>query len=305
MVNEFVSIVIPVYNTEDYLEECLNSVLAQTYQNWECIIVDDGSTDNTKSIAERYAKMDARFIVFSQKNGGASKARNFGIDRAKGDYVAFLDSDDVWFSHHLSHLMDKIYRCGVDFAYGRSYLIENNIYTQKFTKSQEVKFGVLTGKGIIAHFLKHNDVDTPAVVCKKQVLLECNKFSFDKNAEDLYAWLSILFNGRIFYSSEEVTLYVRIRDNSTSSVDRSCTKEVLEIMTLFKDKIQNLSLNYDDYFKYWAERYVRIDRKRSHYIKVIEYIHSLEPKYFPFLNKIAKYLPRKVLKIIVLRKLSK
>ena len=89
-----VSIIIPVYNVGKYLRVCLDSVLNQSFTDWEAICVNDGSTDGSASILEEYAKLDGRFTVIAQANGGLSAARNTGLDAAQGDYILFLDSDD-------------------------------------------------------------------------------------------------------------------------------------------------------------------------------------------------------------------
>ncbi len=89
-----ISIIIPVYNVEKYLARCLDSVLGQTFQNWEAICINDGSPDNSIEILNNYAKKDSRFKIIDQKNGGISKARNAGIQKVTGDYILFLDSDD-------------------------------------------------------------------------------------------------------------------------------------------------------------------------------------------------------------------
>ncbi len=90
-----VSIIVPIYNTAKYLDACLNSILKQTYQNLEIILIDDGSTDDTPKIIDNYAKKDKRIIVFHQKNRGQSAARNVGLSKATGDYISFIDSDDT------------------------------------------------------------------------------------------------------------------------------------------------------------------------------------------------------------------
>lgn len=89
-----VSIIIPVYNVEKYLRRCLDSVLGQTFPDWEAICVNDGSPDGSRAIVEEYAKADPRFILYDKPNGGLSDARNFGLSKAGGEYVVFLDSDD-------------------------------------------------------------------------------------------------------------------------------------------------------------------------------------------------------------------
>lgn len=88
------SVIIPVYNCERYLKECLDSIRAQTFKDFEAICVDDGSTDSTAAILEEFAALDPRFKVIHQPNGGQGKARNTGLDNAKGDYIAFVDADD-------------------------------------------------------------------------------------------------------------------------------------------------------------------------------------------------------------------
>ena len=101
------SIIIPVYNVESFLRECLDSVLKQTFPDWEAICVNDGSTDQSASILEEYSEKDIRFKIISQANGGLSSARNSGLKVAKGDYVLFLDSDDWLESDALAVLAEN------------------------------------------------------------------------------------------------------------------------------------------------------------------------------------------------------
>ena len=89
-----ISVIIPVYNTEKYLRRCLDSIVAQTCENFECILVDDGSTDDSGKICDEYADKDSRFKAYHNENGGPSKERNFGLEHSKGEYVLFIDSDD-------------------------------------------------------------------------------------------------------------------------------------------------------------------------------------------------------------------
>ena len=90
-----ISIIVPVYNVEDYLRQCLDSIIAQTFTEWECILVDDGSKDNSGSICDEYAQKDNRFIVIHKPNGGVSSARNIGLEQARGEWVFFSDADDL------------------------------------------------------------------------------------------------------------------------------------------------------------------------------------------------------------------
>ena len=100
-----VSIIIPVYKVEKYLPNCIESILRQTFKDFELILVDDGSPDNCGEICEEYAQKDSRIKVVHQPNGGLSAARNSGIDIAKGDYLTFIDSDDFVFPHYLEILV--------------------------------------------------------------------------------------------------------------------------------------------------------------------------------------------------------
>lgn len=103
-----ISIVVPVYNVAPYLRECLDSVLAQTFTDWECLCIDDGSTDDSGAILDEYAQKDPRFRVLHKKNGGVGSARNCGITNAHGDYILFLDGDDALVPGSLNLLMGVI-----------------------------------------------------------------------------------------------------------------------------------------------------------------------------------------------------
>ena len=92
--DSLISIIIPVYNVEKYLRRCVDSVLGQTYDKLEIILVDDGSTDNSGRICDEYREKDQRIIVIHKENGGLSEARNFGIEKSSGEYISFVDSDD-------------------------------------------------------------------------------------------------------------------------------------------------------------------------------------------------------------------
>lgn len=90
-----ISVIIPIYNTDKYLALCLDSLLAQSFKDWECLLINDGSKDNSSEICDTYVKKDSRFKVFHTENAGVSSARNLGIDNSKGTYLAFIDSDDT------------------------------------------------------------------------------------------------------------------------------------------------------------------------------------------------------------------
>ena len=122
-----INIILPVYNVQTYLPQCLDSILAQSYSNWEALLIDDGSLDCSGTICDEYAGRDMRFRVFHKENGGAASAKNIGLDYVTGQYVAFLDSDDYVEPHWLETLVTAaetyqadIVECGFDKVY-RNY----------------------------------------------------------------------------------------------------------------------------------------------------------------------------------------
>lgn len=111
-----ISVIIPVYNSVERLETALRSVMAQSFTDWECIVVDDGSTDGSAAVCDRFAECDSRFRVIHQDNGGVSSARNRGLDSASGEFIAFADSDDELCGRYLEALYSAISRDGADLA---------------------------------------------------------------------------------------------------------------------------------------------------------------------------------------------
>ena len=130
-----VSIIVPIYNAEKYLRECLDSIIAQTFTDWELILVDDGSTDSSGSIAESYARSNPKIKVIHVENGGLSWARNHGIDMARGDYLMFVDADDALYPDSIRLLMEAMNREGADIASGdfEEGVDFHNVSTAKFS----------------------------------------------------------------------------------------------------------------------------------------------------------------------------
>ena len=111
-----ISVIVPAYNAEKYLKQCIESVQQQTYQDWELLVIDDGSKDGTRRKAEQFAAGDDRIRVLHKKNGGVSSARNLGLQVAKGDYIAFLDVDDHFVPQCLETLWAALHQAGADSA---------------------------------------------------------------------------------------------------------------------------------------------------------------------------------------------
>lgn len=145
------SIIIPAYNVADYLENCVESILKQTYDNYEIIIVDDGSTDETGKVADELLKQSKQINVVHQSNGGASKARNTGMKRATGDYILFLDGDDFWSdSHFLKQIASELTIELVDvIIFGYSYYYDNEIKESPISRLKDLgeatNFGLFNG----------------------------------------------------------------------------------------------------------------------------------------------------------------
>ena len=102
-----ISVIIPLYNTGRYIGECLDSILAQSYGDYECIVVDDGSTDDGGRIADSFALRDSRFKIYHTDNRGVSAARNLGLEKARGEFVVFVDSDDTVENSYLASLINN------------------------------------------------------------------------------------------------------------------------------------------------------------------------------------------------------
>jgi glycosyltransferase involved in cell wall biosynthesis len=138
MKNPLVSILIPLYNAEKYLAECLDSVLAQTYSKIEIIIVDDGSTDHSLSIAREYEKKYNYIKVFTQKNCGAASARNKAFFYSKGDYIQYLDADDIMHPDKIANQIEYLRLCGFDFK-----IVANSKWAKFFSSIENASFPAL------------------------------------------------------------------------------------------------------------------------------------------------------------------
>ena len=138
--NQTVSIIVPIYNKEKYLEKCLDSILGQTYSAVEIILVDDGSTDGSLNICQRYAQKDTRILVYTKKNGGVSSARNLGLEKCTGSYLSFVDPDDFVHPEYVERLKDALDKTGAVIAYCRMLDIweENTSLDEKLSGETHV-----------------------------------------------------------------------------------------------------------------------------------------------------------------------
>jgi teichuronic acid biosynthesis glycosyltransferase TuaG len=228
--NDLVSVIMPAYNAEKFLPETIDSVLKQSYQNWELIIVDDESNDGTAALIKEYQSKDHRIKYFWQKNGRQGKARNHGIREAKGKYLAFLDADDVWLADKLQRQLKLINDFNVDLVFGYSYLIEGDQRTEK-------KIG--RGKGLYQHndaisfLVNHDAFIMSTVLCKAEVVLKAGSFIENREiqyCEDWHLYIKLAFNGVSMYTDGEVVSYYRISDMSACSVESEATTKLLKAL---------------------------------------------------------------------------
>ena len=147
---ELISVIIPVYKVEKYINRCVESVLVQNYHNIEVILVDDGSPDNCGIICDKYAETDSRIKVIHKKNGGLSDARNAGLDIATGQYICFIDSDDYIEKDMLKDMYDNIVRTGADITICNYCAVDNEGHKQ--WESEDISDGEWTEKEFWKNF---------------------------------------------------------------------------------------------------------------------------------------------------------
>lgn len=204
-----VSIVMPAYNCEKYIVGAINSVLAQTYQNWELLVIDDESKDNTFKIVNEFGDKDSRIRpIKNKKNMGVSATRNRGIEIAVGEWVAFLDSDDMWSPAKLEKQLNLAKQNSAEFLFtGSSYI---NIEGELFKGISEVPEKVSYKK------LRNQNVIPCSSVLIKKRFFDNIKMEKDEIHEDYAVWLRVLKTGVIAYGVNEPLLIYRISRNSKS-----------------------------------------------------------------------------------------
>lgn len=221
-----ISIIVPVYNAEKYLENCLKSILEQTYTNLEIILVDDGSKDNSANICDEYAKKDERIKVVHEQNGGVSKARNTGIDIATGKYLMFIDADDFYEKNSCEVLYNEISSKDADYVIGN--YIHTNSAGEKWPKAlfdTEVYNNFeLSIKDYRKSFFVMNSVVWNKIF-KKEFIEKYNlRFVEGAIAEDAIFSIFCYVNAKKAYYISNVVYNYRQNENN-SSISTNCTKE--------------------------------------------------------------------------------
>ena len=234
-----VSIVVPVYNTAEYLPACLDSILAQSFTDFELILVDDGSTDDSLRICEAYAFRDARIRVFHQQNAGVSAARNLGVEQAQGDWLCYVDSDDVVLPAYLQDMLEA--------ADAEDCLVMGNISDSRM-KGLITSDVVLEGETMVRYMLSHNILNLSGPVAKlynRATLVRYGiRFPQDIHyGEDLLYFLQYLNHiGRVAFRQSEL-YQVTMREGSLSrgyypfESEYACFETCLSEMTTFASRL--------------------------------------------------------------------
>lgn len=254
---EQISIIIPVYNVEKYLPECIESVLHQTYKNLQIILVDDGSTDSSGSICERYSEEDDRIFVLHKKNGGLSDARNAGLSRATGEYIYYLDSDDFLEPNTIRILLDCMHRT-------QANIILSNYYYQYADneKAAETVFReevVLNNRDAMKALIEGN-IQTFA--WGKLISSEIAKkylFPKDRLFEDHYWTHFVIGDADRIAIVPQALVYYRQRQDSISY---TFTLKRLDVLDGWMNRKAFLEQNYPELVelceKRYAEQYVNL-----------------------------------------------
>jgi|SRR5690554_4645151 len=214
-----ISIIIPVYNRQELVKDALDSVLAQTYQAWECIVIDDGSTDDTWAVLEQYAKKDARIKIHKRHRDpkGAPTCRNIGMELSEGEYLMFLDSDDLLVEDCLSYRVDKIELNPNNSA----WIFNTGIFHHAIGDSEVIWNKLITENDDVVRFLNQDmPWHTSGPIWKNDNLLK-----FNESAQSFQDWefhLRFLIQEQNYFKdpSEKITVYYR-KDNLKPSISKN------------------------------------------------------------------------------------
>ncbi|MBM3703409.1 MAG: glycosyltransferase family 2 protein, partial [Actinobacteria bacterium] len=215
-----VSVIIPTYNRDKYITLAIDSVLNQTFKDYEIIVIDDGSTDNTQIVLKPYRD---KIIYIYQKNSGVSAARNAGIRIAKGEWLAFLDSDDEWQPTYLTSQMSRVKEIPEAVMHvTNSIMMENDGRMINTFEKKGLSFKFRQNKGLliddpIAFVIKYHITNLPCTIIKKNTFLETGMFDETINiAEDTDKLLRVALKGSLGIWNEPLVLFYRRSENNNS-----------------------------------------------------------------------------------------
>lgn len=254
-----ISIIVPVYNAEKQISKCIESIISQTYSNWELILVNDGSQDNSRSVCNFFAQKDNRIKVINKINGGASSARNAGIKISQGKYICFIDSDDYVGNKYIEDLITPyIQGSNTIIICGMTILVKNtkSYFTYNDCEIRDNLFESLSKTSFFQH-------GGPTSKLYLRSIIETNNIYFDEklcNYEDLIFNLSYIEHiDRIIYSSS--TQYVYVTDNSNQSHKLNGIDNEIYLLNSYKTLI-NRYKNQDitamkDYINHYIFRIIK------------------------------------------------
>lgn len=215
-----ISVIVPVYNAGLYLRKCVESILSQTYPNFELILVDDGSYDDSLQICKAYQHKDERIKVFSKDNGGPSEARNYGVQQSTGGYISFIDADDIVHPDYLKVLINLVKQENCDISAVKLKIVKENVVINKKIHGKIKRFNNVEA---VKNMLYQKDFDTsPCALLVKRSIIEQNPFPIGKFHEDDYTVYKYFLNANVICLFTGVLYYYVQREsgimNSTGKV---------------------------------------------------------------------------------------
>ena len=253
---KLISIIVPVYNAEKTIKKCIDSILIQTYTNFELILINDGSKDNSLNILKKYENLDKRVIVISQENSGVSVTRNNGISVAKGDYIAFVDSDDYIAENALEILANEIEKNNkLDIVISGFYIVKNDTYKYLNTILENKIFNNLD---FLLNEKLFKFISTPWGKIYKREIIKDNNIKFDKNlslGEDTIFVLEYLKYIKNVKFINEGLFFINETEGSLSRRNRL---DIFENIMIIYDKAKEVLQYRNEYeFNKVAPFYVR------------------------------------------------
>ena len=245
--NEKISVIVPVYNVEKYIGECIKSIINQDYENIEIILVDDGSNDKSGEICDEYALKDKRVKVIHKENGGVSSARNRGIESSTGEYIAFVDGDDYVTKDYVSYLFSLIKSKNSDVSLSMAYFTD---YQNKQNENDKMRF--ISGKEAAIQIMSYNIlIGVNNKMFSRKVFV--NKVRFD---EELCMGEGFNFNTDVFQLSNTVSIGNRkiyyYRKNNNESVTTKFNAAKWENGLTAMQKIKNkMAIKDNDMMNAW------------------------------------------------------
>jgi len=232
MLDSLVSIIMPAYNAEKYIADSIKSVLAQTYSNWELIVVDDGSTDGTAAVVQEFAGRDNRIRYIFQENGRLGKARNTGIRNAAGSLIAFLDSDDLWVETKLEVQLRTMVENNADVVYSNAYVFTDENPANETEKLRST-IGKFSGPDFFDSLVMRPQIPVLTVLLKKTALAKTGLFEEAKpyhGSEDYDLWLRLAKAGCVFYGMDAVLARYRRHQTAMTAFASNMFKPMLLVV---------------------------------------------------------------------------